>query len=410
MTTRATFGDFADLTTRHLSQLPTGATRTRRAGPPVRHVEAVIRDLHGVLAAMARLCEDARATLAAAPRYQRTRAAQWDRAASRTRDALSDAIAFLREGTTITADWGEGPEPGDLAAAGTSITLARDLLHTHLAPADARAVRSEWAPVILSVPVACAVLHELSGWAYRIAEHGSYAALAGRHGSEQFRLSLTCASQRLYTLQWAVGTAGDNQPLSASDLDLLHSIPLNMLPARQLPTGSEPIADLCQGIIDTAERVRHAARQAAADATWSPAMTRDALSHTAACCTVASWNSVIILDALAARAKRSDPRLSAQLVSAAEAADQARATWLRTAGTWDDIGTDTIGTISLEASEVGDLALWTGRLAYTDPAWTPRLGPSRARRSPEAVAPSPDDVPRVISAVQHVCHTLAQVA
>ena len=41
---------------------------------------------------------------------------------------------------------------------------------------------------------------------------------------------------------------------------------------------------------------------------------------------------------------------------------------------WYRITTDTRGTITPAAAEAADLALWTGRLAYADPNWTPALG------------------------------------
>jgi hypothetical protein len=58
-----------------------------------------------------------------------------------------------------------------------------------------------------------------------------------------------------------------------------------------------------------------------------------------------------------------------------------------------EITTDTRGTISLVAAETANLALWTGRLAYADPCWTPALGPSHRTRTPEALAPEPHDLP-----------------
>jgi hypothetical protein len=54
--------------------------------------------------------------------------------------------------------------------------------------------------------------------------------------------------------------------------------------------------------------------------------------------------------------------------------------------------------------------LWTGRLAYTDPRWTPALGPSHAARTPQNLAPEPGDLSAVISAVHQASQTLAQVA
>jgi hypothetical protein len=84
--------------------------------------------------------------------------------------------------------------------------------------------------------------------------------------------------------------------------------------------------------------------------------------------------------------------------------------WLHTARAWYRITTDTWGTIAPDAAETGDLALWTGRLAYTDPAWTPALGPSHTARTPQALAPGPRDLAVVVAAVHQATETLTQIA
>ncbi len=84
--------------------------------------------------------------------------------------------------------------------------------------------------------------------------------------------------------------------------------------------------------------------------------------------------------------------------------------WLRAARAWYRITTDTRGTISPAAAETADLALWTGRLAYADPGWTLALGPSRATRPPDSLAPEPGDLPDVVAAVHQACETLTGIA
>ena len=54
--------------------------------------------------------------------------------------------------------------------------------------------------------------------------------------------------------------------------------------------------------------------------------------------------------------------------------------------------------------------MWTGRLAYTDPAWTPALGPSHTPRTPEALAPEPRDLSAVVATVHQATETLTQIA
>jgi len=98
------------------------------------------------------------------------------------------------------------------------------------------------------------------------------------------------------------------------------------------------------------------------------------------------------------------------LLGCANTAGQTRAAWLHAARAWRRITTDTRGTITPAAAETADLALWTGRLAYADPSWTPALGPSHATRTPQAFALEPGDLPAVIAAVHQASQTLTQIA
>jgi hypothetical protein len=41
---------------------------------------------------------------------------------------------------------------------------------------------------------------------------------------------------------------------------------------------------------------------------------------------------------------------------------------------WDTITTSRHPTLTPVAAEIGDLVLWTGRLAYNSPDWTPAVG------------------------------------
>jgi hypothetical protein len=165
------------------------------------------------------------------------------------------------------------------------------------------------------------------------------------------------------------------------------------------------------GATTTAERIRHAATVAVPDATWSPAFTADSLRYAAACSTVISHNCEILLRTLAARAEQlGSDGVAHRLVSCADAAGQARASWLHTARAWYRITTDTRGTMSPAAAETGDLALWTGRLAYADPSWTPALGPSHEIRTPQALAPELGDLPIFVAAVHQGSETLTRIA
>jgi len=226
-------------------------------------------------------------------------------------------------------------------------------------------------------------------------------------GTAEARRRLNAACQWLWVLGWAVQAAHERDPVTAADLRLLHAIPLHALARRHLPDGTEPVTRLCQGTIDTAERVRRHARAAISRASWSPDLTMESLRETAACATIISHNCQVLLDTLTRPAgQHPEPGLTASLAAAADAAGNARRAWLYAARGWDLITTDTRGTLSPAAAETADLALWTGRLAYADPAWTPDLGPSRTVRPAAQLT----ELPAVIAAVHHACETLTQVA
>ena len=228
-------------------------------------------------------------------------------------------------------------------------------------------------------------------------------------GEERYRLNTAC--QWLWVLDSAVQAAQRHQPVTAAEIRLLHAIPASTPAPRCIPVGTETVTSLCQGTISTAERIRHAATITAPDPTWSPALTADSLSHAATCSTVISHHCEILLATLATRAgQHGSDVIADRLLGCADAAGQARAAWLHAARAWRRITTDTRGIITPAAAETADLALWTGRLAYADPNWTPALGPSHATRTPQALVPEPGDLPAVVAAVHQASQTLTQIA
>ena len=107
------------------------------------------------------------------------------------------------------------------------------------------------------------------------------------------------------------------------------------------------------------------------------------MRHTAASCVVTSFNCEIILRSLAQQAGRAGyPDLVPDLEAAAENTAGARHAWLAAARAWDDLTTGGQGPLSQAAVEAGNQALWTGRLAYADPQWTPARDPVHALREP----------------------------
>jgi hypothetical protein len=98
------------------------------------------------------------------------------------------------------------------------------------------------------------------------------------------------------------------------------------------------------------------------------------------------------------------------LLASSQVVGRARVAWLNAAQAWLDIKTDAYGDIAPAAAEAVDLALWTGRLAYTDPDWTPTVGPDHAARSPQELAPEPENIRDVLAAVHQATMTLTTIA
>ena len=423
MTGRATFGDFAGGARALLrgaagppDLAPGCGTQAARAGP----VREFTHSMDRVVTVMARYATDITAVLAPEGSPEENLPGTWPHASLQARQAIQNAAAFLQP---IAADTGPpshqhtvDPTARRLDAATAVLAAGSDLLHTHVAARSdgTRVDRSEWAPVMTSPPVARALLLELGLWARRIATQGTRLALPGpaaRRGTGEERHRLNTACQWLWVLDSAVQAAQRHHPVSAAEVQLLHAIPINDRAPRRIPGPAETVTTLCQGTINSAERVRHAATISAPDPAWSPALTADSLRQAAACGTVISHHCELLLQTLATRASQhGSTDLAAQLLGRAEAAAHARAAWLRAARAWHRITTDTRGTITPAAAEVADLALWTGRLAYADPTWTPALGPSHATSTPETLAPEPRDIADVIAAVHQATKTLTRIA
>ena len=296
----------------------------------------------------------------------------------------------------------------------TSLTAGRDLLQTHFAagPGGAREVRSHWALAVSSPPVTRALLAELGQLASLIAAGcADLAQGPGPRGTAAARRSLNAACYWLQTVSASAQTAQRHDPVLPSDHELLHAIPVNAAPPRMVPQGSEPVSGLCYGMITSAERVRHAAWAAGMQAALSPRITVESLRHAAATSTLTSHHCELLLRSLAARTPGwQDGELSAGLLRAAEAAGRARAGWLRAAQALGQVTTDTPRRRPYHVPELGDLALWTGRLAYADPGWTLSAGAGWEPRPPRELAPGPGDVRAAVAAVHHACDAVTSLA
>ena len=422
MTGQAVFGDFLDAAHEHLGS----PAILRRAASRGGDVQEISHSLLRVVIVMGRYVLDISTAAGQASSRATPVTAMWGRAGLDARSALASA-ALLLHGDTQARRYPDRPACSELArrldAAALSLATGRDLLQTHIArdPHGAVELRSEWWPVVNSPPVTRALLAEMALLARAIAPLGALAGhSAGTRGSPEVRRRLnasspqhrlTAACEWLQFLDTSIRAAHQQEPVSASDLELLRAIPASRLPARQLPDRSEPVTGLSDGVITAAERAQHAAWASAKVPPGSPAVTVSSWRRVAAASTLTGHHCAILLRSLADRTQDGGPgELTDGLLQAADAAGRASARWLRVAHALDDVTTDTQRQPSETATGASDLALWTGRLAYSDPQWTLASGPHHEARPPRSLAPEPDNIPLAVAAVHHACDAMTRLA
>lgn len=421
MTGRATFGDFAAAATTRLRELDKPGEWPARGVGSLPATE-LVDGMRAAVNSLAGYADDARRAFDMNAFTGTREFGSWARAACEASqilanlntawtDAASISTAHPTRGDLPGADW-RRRRAGGLHSAALPMTLGRDLLQTHFGTRRDQKVmgESEWSSVLNSAPLARALLHQTGGWTRQLGALASRAAALGRGLTVADRDYLIAAHRGLLAASWAIGAAQEQHPARRDELALLASVPVSALPSGGMPPDGATVHALCEGVLATAERLRSAARRAAQQAAWSPLMTRESLRHTAGCCAVAASNVRLLLRTLAADRAGPCALANRALADAAAAADDARATWLRVAEAWDVVTTDTRSTMNPVAAEASALALWTGRLAYASPAWTPAIGPQHAPRSAAELAPSPDGLRQVVDALHYTCHTLTAVA
>ena len=121
-------------------------------------------------------------------------------------------------------------------------------------------------------------------------------------------------------------------------------------------------------MINSAERVRHLAWKSGRRPASSPDLTVNSLRRIAATSTLTSHHCEILLRSLAARAPGTvQAAMPPGCCRQPRPPGATRQGWLHVAHALDRVTTDTRLYLSPDAVESGDLALWTGRLAYADP-------------------------------------------
>lgn len=411
MTRRATFGDFLGAAHEHLGSPADLRAAAKKSG----YVAEIRHSLLRLAIVIHRYVQDARDEPDRLPGRARLLVG-WDRAGAEASEALARAAAVLHGDPAGRRQLGVRAG-SDLAqrldAATVSLIYGRDLLQTHLArgPDGERQYRSEWGAVLTSPPISWALLGEMAALARQLQplRGGLDRSLLARGNSEALR-RLSAACYCLQVMDNSIQAAQRQHPVSAADRALLQALPVNERPPRRLPNLSEPVGGLCEGVIATAERARYAAWLSASEPPWSPAVTATSLRRVAAASTVTSHHCEILLRSLADGAQQGAGDVRAELLRAADAAAFARTRWLGLARSLDHVTTDTRGQLSPAAIEAGDLALWTGRLAYSDPEWTLASGPDREKRSATSLAPTPDNVADIVAAAHRGCKSLTHLA
>ena len=278
--TSTVFGDFLGAGREHLEAAVAGRDRQDTCLP------AVVPSLHRLVTIMSLYLED----LAPCDDIEaagRTDLDVWERAVIDTGAALRIAADCLyRSAADLSASEPVSePAPSgarQLADAATELMAGRDLLHTHIVLGPDRLVqeRSEWAPVVTSLPVTRAISNEIAAWSARLAPFTAWlAGLATPHISRRLtdqlfvlspREELASASQWLRAASAALHPALDADPVRGVDLQLLRAIPAAFPPQRQpLGAAAESITELCNGIAVSASRLRAAVHRGQDRVSWS---------------------------------------------------------------------------------------------------------------------------------------------
>jgi hypothetical protein len=313
-----------------------------------------------------------------------------------------------------------GARPGlmadTLGSSARSLAAARDLLHTHFTPTPdgGMAHRSHWAPVVESPAVARALAVEVADYAGRLEPiAGGWArAAAGWPDFAHEAQAFAVTHHGLRATRDAIGGTLTRDPASAGDRALLHAVPVNAPIPPVPPQAAGSAESICRAIVVTAERARQATW--ASRHPWSADNSEISLRRTAEAAAIASHNCEFALDMLAERARQlGRGTLAASLARAQEAAFTARSRWVDVAQRWNG----QVVTITAAAPDaagpsvaVSELAVWTGRLVYADPAWAPGLGRRGVPRIPEEMASSEEAVAGAVAAIHHGVDALHRIA
>jgi hypothetical protein len=200
-----------------------------------------------------------------------------------------------------------------------------------------------------------------------------------------------------------------HHPGTATGHALLHAIPINLPPPRHPPRDGLPVPDLCAGTVITAERLRHLAHLTALRGHHDRAALAASWQRTAQAAAITGHCSELILRQLTQPGTR-PPTAAAAIEEAADAASRSWRSWRALACDWDIFTTNRGTALTPVAAEIGDLVLWAGRLAHTDPAWTPARTHASQPRPHADFTGRGTTITAVVTALHHTSDALTRIA
>ncbi len=342
------------------------------------------------------------------------------RAAVQAREALQLAAEGLRTGSHGYDTSGRGPaDPltARLAASAAALAACRDLLRTHAITGTGGQwePRSRWAAVIGSGPVTRAVAAEVARWSKPLAYLTAWLSAASQADAATpaaVTQGLAAATPLLLTASTTLTAALREHPATATDAELLHAVPVSHVPPPRPPSDNETVTALAAGIAVSAARVQALALGTVEQAAWAPELTAESWRWTATGAAIICDISQLMLGLLTERAVlfTGAPAVTAQLRTAADSAAGACARWRVVRAAWQEITTDTRGLTTPVIPDTRDLIIRLGRLAFTEPRWTPIRARRAPPRDPADLAPGPAQAAVVTGAIHHAADTLASLA
>lgn len=340
----------------------------------------------------------------------------WGQAAADARTALRQAEKNLGDAAKYFGPC--DPQPphalaNQLGQAARSLAAGRDLLQTHF-PSGSNAPSSTWAAAICSPPVTRTLLNELGSWCRVFSPVAEKLSLARPRPPmpPRIRENLYAACRCLMAADLVIRSAAERRPVTASHRQLLAAVPVHLVPGRWAPYVGETVPQLCEAIRVSAERLRTCARQLAADAHWSPLVTATSWQWTATAAAITHDACGVMLRSAAEGARHLGipAGLADQVDDVSLVVGDVHRHWLIAAEAWDTLTTDSQGRVSPIVQDVNDMLVRAGRLAFANPAWTPRPAHRAPPRAPADLIADASTLVAVITAAHHAVDGLARAA